>query len=53
MNQEVELNVDEIIRALLEVRTAKPGKVVTLREADIMGLIRVVQTIFLEQPMLL
>jgi len=35
------------------VRTTKPGKLVALREADILGLIRVVKTIFLEQPMLL
>jgi hypothetical protein len=53
MNQEVELDVDEIIRALLEVRTAKPGKLVGLKEAEILGLIRVVKAIFLEQPMLL
>jgi hypothetical protein len=49
----VELEVDEIIRSLLEVRTTKPGKLVALKEADILGLIRVVKTIFLEQPMLL
>jgi hypothetical protein len=34
------------------VRTAKPGKLVKLREADILGLIRTVKAIFLEQPML-
>ena len=49
----MELEVDEIIRSLLEVRTTKPGKLVALKEADILGLIRVVKTIFLEQPMLL
>lgn len=47
------MDVDEIIRALLEVRTAKPGKLVGLKEAEILGLIRVVKIIFLEQPMLL
>ncbi len=52
MKGEVEVNVDEIISSLLEVRTAKPGKLVKLREADILGLIRTVKTIFLEQPML-
>lgn len=31
MKQEVEVNVDEIINTLLEVRTAKPGKLIKLR----------------------
>lgn len=30
MKNEIELNVDEIIKTLLEVRTAKPGKLVKL-----------------------
>jgi hypothetical protein len=30
MNQEVEINVDEIVRVLLDVRTAKPGKLIKL-----------------------
>ena len=46
------MNVDDIIWSLLEVRTAKPGKLVKLKESDILGLVRTVKTIFLEQPML-
>jgi len=46
------VNVDDIIWSLLEVRTAKPGKLVKLKESDILGLVRTVKTIFLEQPML-
>ena len=30
MNHEVEVNVDDIIKTLLDVRTAKPGKQVKL-----------------------
>lgn len=52
MLQEHELRVDEIIKSLLEVRTAKPGKMVKLNEHDILGLIRTAKTIFLDQPML-
>jgi serine/threonine-protein phosphatase PP1 catalytic subunit len=52
MKGEVEVNVDDIISTLLEVRTAKPGKLVKLRESEILGLVRTVKTIFLEQPML-
>ena len=52
MKTEVEVNVDEIISTLLEVRTAKPGKLIKLRESDILGLIRTVKSIFMEQPML-
>lgn len=43
INPEVEINVDEIIRSLLEVKTAKPGKLVNLKESDIMGLIKIVR----------
>ena len=53
MNHEHELKVDDIIKTLLEVRTAKPGKLVKLQEQDILGLIRTVKVIFMEQPMLL
>ena len=52
MIQEHELKVDEIIKTLLEVRTAKPGKMVKLQEQDILGLIRTVKSVFMEQPML-
>ena len=53
MNNEIELNVDDIINTLLEVRTCKPGKLLTLKENDILGLIRVVKEIFMAEPMLL
>lgn len=49
----MEIDIDEIIKNLLDVRTSKPGKLVTLKEHEILGLIRVVKSIFLEQPMLL
>ena len=52
MKQEVEVNVDDIIKSLLDVRTAKPGKQVQLLEKDILGLIRTAKGIFLQQPML-
>ena len=44
--------MDDIIKGLLDVRTAKPGKLVKLTEQDILGLIRTVKLIFMEQPML-
>lgn len=49
----MEIDIDEVIKNLLDVRTSKPGKLVTLKEQEILGLIRIVKTIFLEQPMLL
>lgn len=53
MNHEIKVNIDEIIRALLEVRTAKPGKLVKLPESDVLGLVRAAKNLFLEQPMLI
>lgn len=53
MLQEVEINIDDIIKTLLEVRTCKPGKLVTLKEQEIMGLIRLVKEQFMKEPMLL
>lgn len=52
MNQEIEVNVDEIIKTLLDVRTAKPGKLVKIPEQEVLGLIRTAKNIFLQQPML-
>lgn len=52
MNDKVTLNVDAIISSLIEVRVAKPGKLVKLPEEEILGLIRTAKTIFMEQPML-
>jgi serine/threonine-protein phosphatase PP1 catalytic subunit len=53
MNHEIKVNIDEIIRALLEVRTAKPGKLVKLAESDVLGLVRAAKNLFLDQPMLI
>jgi serine/threonine-protein phosphatase PP1 catalytic subunit len=50
---EVEINIDEIIKSLLEVKTAKPGKIVHLKETDILGLIKTVRELFLASEMLL
>jgi serine/threonine-protein phosphatase PP1 catalytic subunit len=35
------------------VRTVKPGKQVILKETDILGIVRIVKSVFMEQPMLL
>ena len=45
--------VDDIIRRLLEVRTARPGKQVQLSESEIRQLCTVSREIFLSQPNLL
>ncbi|XP_020108172.1 serine/threonine-protein phosphatase PP1 isoform X2 [Ananas comosus] len=45
--------LDDIIRRLLEVRTARPGKQVQLSEAEIRQLCNVSREIFLSQPNLL
>jgi serine/threonine-protein phosphatase PP1 catalytic subunit len=45
--------LDDIIRRLLEVRTARPGKQVQLSEAEIRQLCTVSRDIFLSQPNLL
>jgi hypothetical protein len=47
MNHEIKVNIDEIIHALLEVRTAKPGKLIKLQESDILGLVRAAKALFL------
>lgn len=45
--------LDDIIRRLLEVRTARPGKQVQLSESEIRQLCTVSREIFLSQPNLL
>jgi serine/threonine-protein phosphatase PP1 catalytic subunit len=45
--------LDDIIRRLLEVRTARPGKQVQLSEAEIRQLCTASREIFLSQPNLL
>jgi len=51
--ESVELDVDAIIIKLLEVRNERPGKLVTLKESEIVALCDASQEIFAEQPMLL
>jgi len=51
--ESVELDVDAIIIKLLEVRHERPGKLVTLKESEIMALCDASQEVFAEQPMLL
>lgn len=45
--------LDDIIRRLLEVRTARPGKQVQLSESEIRQLCTASRAIFLSQPNLL
>ena len=50
---EDKLHVDSIIQRLLEVRGSRPGRSVSLSEAEIRGLCLKAREIFLEQPILL
>lgn len=52
MNQKIDLDIDAAIKTLLEVRNNKPGKLVKLDESVILGIIRTVKNIFMNQPML-
>jgi len=47
------LDVDSIIDKLLSVRGARPGKVVTLEEREVLFLINKAREIFMSQPVLL
>jgi len=53
ITSEIEINVDDIIKNLLEVKLSKPGKTVQLKDSDIFGLIKTVREMFLASPMLL
>lgn len=48
-----ELNVNNIIERLLDVRGAKPGKSVDLQQEEIIGICVAAREIFMEQPVLL
>ena len=48
-----ELDIDSIIKRLIEVRNEKPGKFVNLKIEEIQGLIVSARDIFMDQPMLL
>lgn len=52
MSDEIEINIDEIIQKLLEVRHQKPGKMVKLLEQEIQGIIKSARSVFLSQNML-
>lgn len=47
------LDLDSVISRLLSVRTAKPGKLVTLKEEEIKALVYKAREVFLSQPTLL
>ena len=47
------IDVDSIIDKLLSVRGARPGKVVTLEEREVLFLINKAREIFMSQPVLL
>ena len=50
---EAELNIDEMITRLLEVRGGRPGKTVQMTESEVRALCVKSREIFLSQPILL
>jgi serine/threonine-protein phosphatase PP1 catalytic subunit len=52
-SQEIQLNVDDIISRLLEVRGKRPGKQVNLNEVEIRNLCLKSREVFISQPILL
>lgn len=52
MAEQIEIDIDSIISQLLDVRAQKPGKLVKLQEQEILGIVRIVKDIFIQQPML-
>ncbi|CAF5127429.1 unnamed protein product, partial [Rotaria magnacalcarata] len=53
MAGDTELNVDNLIARLLEVRGCRPGKIVQMTEGEVRGLCLKSREIFLSQPILL
>ena len=53
VNKVFELDIDRIIEKLLEVRSAKPGKLVHLLEQEVRGLCIKAREIFISQPILI
>jgi serine/threonine-protein phosphatase PP1 catalytic subunit len=49
----MDIDVNNIIKRLLEVRGSRPGKQVNLTEAEIRGLCMKAREIFISQPILL
>ena len=55
-NQEeitLDLNIDHIIDKLISVKKEKPGKLVNLKEVEIIGLCTLAREIFMDQPVFL
>jgi len=52
-DQPIEIDINQIIEKLVEVRGSRPGKQVTLTEMEIRGLVLKSREIFLSQPCLL
>ena len=50
---DADLNIDEMINRLLEVRNNRPGKTVQMTEAEVKALCVKSREIFLSQPILL
>merc|ERR1711874_602247 len=50
---EGEINIDNIIQRLLEVRGSRPGKTVQMTEAEVRGLCLKSRELYLQQPILL
>ena len=53
LKDDAELDIDALIEKLLEVRSEKPGKLVTLKESEVLALCEAARESFLEQPALL
>jgi serine/threonine-protein phosphatase PP1 catalytic subunit len=53
MEDTYEIDVDDIIDQLLDVRGCRPGKEVNLKEEQIKGILLRVREIFMNQPCLL
>jgi serine/threonine-protein phosphatase PP1 catalytic subunit len=49
----MEIDLDDIIKRLLAVRTAKPGKLVQLEDREIKALCHQAREVFMSQPVLL
>lgn len=49
----MEINIDNIIRTLLEAKNSKPGKYINLKENEIIGITQSVKDLFMSSPMLL
>ena len=53
MNNSEEINIDQIIEKLLDVRGCKPGKKVNLTESEIKAICVKAREVFINQPILL